>query len=63
MNMATIDPRAVQEVETEILPGKNAYWAAFLDTGAIFRSDHSMMVPFSHFWGGFSIFCETGVLG
>jgi len=61
--MPTIDPRAAEKIQAELLSGETIYWAGMPNPGKIFHSDDWALIPFSLLWGGFAIFWETGVLG
>jgi hypothetical protein len=61
--MGTIDPQATVKVQQELRSGESVHWAGTPNPHVIFHSDDWAMVPFSLFWGGFSIFWEASVLG
>lgn len=61
--MLTIDPRAAEKVQPQLLSGETIQWAAMPNPNKIFHSDDWSAIPFSLFWGGFAIFWEMGVLG
>lgn len=61
--MITIDPRAAEKVQSQLLSGETIHWAAMPNPNKIFHSDDLATIPFSLLWGGFAIFWEAGVLG
>jgi len=61
--MLTIDPRAAERIQPELLSGETIHWAAMPNPKKIFHSDDWSTIPFSLLWGGFAIFWEAGVLG
>ena len=61
--MITIDPRAAEQFQPELLSNESIYWAGFPSPSSIFNSDDWAIIPFSLLWGGFAIFWEAGVLG
>ena len=61
--MITIDPRAAEKIQNELLSGETLYWAGMPNPNKIFHSDDWTSIPFSLLWGGFAIFWEGGVIG
>lgn len=59
----TVDQASFVAVQPELLPGENILWAGQPSSTVLFRKEDMFLVPFSLFWGGFSIFWEAGVLG
>lgn len=58
-----IDPLAAKMVQPFLDSNENLHWAGMPNPGVIFHSDDWQAIPFSLFWGGFSIFWEGGALG
>jgi len=61
--MLTIDPRAAEKIQPELLSGESIHWAAMPNPNKIFHSDDWFVIPFSLMWGGFAIFWEVSALG
>jgi hypothetical protein len=61
--MLTIDPRAAEKIQPELLSGESIHWAAMPNPNKIFHFDDWYLIPFSLLWGGFAIFWEASVLG
>ena len=61
--MPTIDPRAAEQIQPELLSGETIYWAGMPNPSKIFHSDDWALIPFSFLWGGFAIFWEATALG
>lgn len=61
--MSTIDPRAAQEIQPELMSGESIYWAGMPKPGVMFHSDDWLTIPFSLMWTGFCVFWEFGALG
>jgi hypothetical protein len=61
--LITIDPRAAQKIQPELLSDETLHWAGMPNPRVIFHSDDWTAIPFSLLWGGFAIFWEGGVLG
>jgi hypothetical protein len=58
-----IDPRAAQEVRSELFSGETIRWAARPNPNKIFHSDDWAVIPFSAAWLGFFVFWEADALG
>jgi len=50
-------------VQPELTSGESVLWAGQPDTSVIFHKEDAFLIPFSLFWGGFSLFWEAGVAG
>jgi hypothetical protein len=61
--MLTIDPRAAEKIQPELLFGETIHWAAMPNPNKIFHSEDWTAIPFSLLWGGFAFFWEAGALG
>jgi hypothetical protein len=59
----TIDPRAAQKVQPELMSGESIYWAGIPNPRVIFHSDDWTAIPFSLLWTGFFVFWEAEALG
>jgi hypothetical protein len=58
-----MSPESMTAIQSELTSGESILWAGQPNSGVIFRKDDIFLIPFSLFWGGFSIFWEAGVLG
>ncbi|HUL34879.1 MAG TPA: hypothetical protein VL128_13425 [Candidatus Eisenbacteria bacterium] len=61
--MITIDPRAAEKIQPELLSGETIYWAAMPNPNKIFHSDDWSIIPFSLIWTGFFVFMEGQAFG
>jgi len=61
--VSTIDPRAAQKIQAELMSGESVYWAGIPDPRVIFHSDDWTTIPFSLVWTGFFVFWEAEALG
>ena len=61
--MITIDPRAAQKIQPELMSGESIYWAGMPNPKVIFHSDDWAAIPFSLVWTGFFVFWEAQALG
>lgn len=61
--MPTMDPRAAEQFQRELLSGESIHWAAMPNPSVTFHSDDLFMIPFSLLWGGFAIFWEASAFG
>jgi hypothetical protein len=61
--MPTIDPRAAEQFQRELLSGESIHWAAMPNPSVIFHSDDLFTIPLSLLWCGFFIFWEADALG
>jgi hypothetical protein len=61
--MPTIDPRAAEKFQTELLSGESIHWAGMPNPSKIFHSDDWQTIPFSLIWTGFFVFLEGQALG
>jgi hypothetical protein len=61
--MSSIDPRAAEKLQPELLSGESIHWAGMPNPTIVFHSDDWYSIPFSLLWGGFAIFWEAGVSG
>lgn len=61
--MSTIDPRAAQKIQPELMSGESVYWSGMPNPRVIFHSDDWTAIPFSLIWTGFFVFCEAQSLG
>jgi len=59
----TIDPRAAQKFQPELMSSERLYWAGMPNPSVIFHSDDWTAIPFSLMWTGFFVFWEATVLG
>jgi len=59
----TIDPRAAQKIQPELMSGESIYWAGMPNPKVIFHSDDWAAIPFSLVWTGFFVFWEAQALG
>jgi hypothetical protein len=50
-------------VQPELTSGESVLWAGQPNTSVIFHKEDTFLIPFSLFWGGFSLFWEAGVAG
>jgi hypothetical protein len=60
--LPSIDPRAAQKIQPELLPNEKIYWAAMPASNVIFHSDDWVTIPFSLLWCGFFVFWEFEVV-
>jgi hypothetical protein len=61
--VTTIDPRAAQKIQPELMSGESVYWAGMPNPKVIFHSDDWAAIPFSLVWTGFFVFWEAQALG
>ena len=61
--VSTIDPRAAQKIQPELMSGESIYWAGIPDPRVIFHSDDWSAIPFSLVWTGSFVFWEAQALG
>ena len=61
--MGFVDPEVSSKVQSELMAGEALLWAGKPNPGVVFHSDDLYLIPFSLFWGGFTIFWEMGALG
>jgi hypothetical protein len=59
----TIDPRAAQRIQPELMSDEKIYWAGTPNPDVIFHSDDWAAVPFSLIWTSFFVFWEADALG
>lgn len=59
----TIDPRAAQKIQAELMSGESIHWAGMPNPRVIFHSDDWAAIPFSLIWTGFFVFWEAQALG
>jgi hypothetical protein len=63
LKLIAIDPRAAQQIQSELMSGESIYWAGMPNPRVVFHSDDWATVPFSLLWTGFFIFWEADALG
>jgi hypothetical protein len=61
--LPTIDARAGQKFQPELMASENIYWAGMPNPKVIFHSDDWMLIPFSLVWTGFFVFSEAQAFG
>jgi hypothetical protein len=61
--LTTVDARAAQKIQLELMPGENIYWAGMPNPSVIFHSDDWASIPFSIAWTGFFVFWEAQAFG
>ena len=61
--MNTIDSRAAQKVQPELISGESIHWAGMPNPRVIFHSDDWVAIPFALMWTGFFVFWEGAALG
>lgn len=61
--MITVDARAAQKIQPELMSGENIYWAGMPKPTVIFHSDDWATIPFSLVWTGFFVFWEAQAFG
>jgi hypothetical protein len=58
-----MNPDSVTAIQPELTSGESILWAGQPNTSVIFHKEDVFLIPFSLFWGGFSIFWEAAVSG
>jgi hypothetical protein len=61
--VSTIDPRAAQKIQPELMSDESIYWAGTPNPRVIFHSDDWTAIPFSLLWTGFFVFWEAQASG
>jgi hypothetical protein len=61
--VSTIDPRAAQKIQPELMSGETIYWSGMPNPSVVFHSDDWTTILFSLMWTGFFVFCEAQSLG
>jgi hypothetical protein len=61
--VTTVDARAAQKIQPELMSGENIYWAGMPNPSVIFHSDDWAAIPFSFAWTGFFVFWEAQAFG
>jgi len=61
--MPTIDPRASEKFQQELLSGESILWAGIPNPSVIFHWEDWAMVPFSLLWGGGALFMGAESFG
>jgi hypothetical protein len=56
--MQQIDPNSMAAIQPELTSGESVQWAGQPNTRVIFHKEDFFLIPFSLFWGGFTIFWE-----
>ena len=56
--MQQIDPNSLSAIQPDLTSGENILWAGQPKAGVIFHRQDLFLIPFSLFWGGFTIFWE-----
>jgi hypothetical protein len=61
--MPIIDPAASIAIQPELVSGETLLWAGRPVQGIVLHKQDLYLIPFSLFWGGFSLLWEAGVSG
>jgi hypothetical protein len=61
--LITIDPRAAQKIQPELMSSENIHWAGMPNPRVVFHSDDWATIPFSLAWTGFFVFWEAQAFG
>jgi len=61
--MPQINPDSQAAIQPELISGESILWAGQPTTSVILHKEDWSLIPFSLFWGGFTIFWEAAVSG